>query len=73
MAGMRDKHIWIFNGGNDFSGNPKWLFMYIGKISSPTGFATTNGISSMYESWGFMPICINPKKAGASWNVPAFM
>lgn len=29
MAGMRDKHIWIFNGGNDFSGNPKWLFMYI--------------------------------------------
>lgn len=28
---MRDKHLWIFNGGADFSGNPKWLFMYIVK------------------------------------------
>lgn len=28
---MRDKHLWLFNGGADFSGNPKWLFMYIVK------------------------------------------
>lgn len=26
---MRDKKIWIFNAGMAFSGNPKWLFMYI--------------------------------------------
>ena len=26
---MRDKKIWIFNAGNAFDGNPKWLFMYI--------------------------------------------
>ena len=26
---LRDKHLWVFNAGNDFSGNPKWLFMYI--------------------------------------------
>ena len=26
----RDKYLWIFNGGGkSFSGNPKWLFMYI--------------------------------------------
>lgn len=28
---MRDKHIWIFNAGNSFDGNPKWLFLYITK------------------------------------------
>lgn len=26
---MRNKKIWIFNSGNSFDGNPKWLFMYI--------------------------------------------
>ena len=26
---MRNKNIWIFNAGNAFSGNPKWLFEYI--------------------------------------------
>ncbi len=26
---QRDKKIWIFNAGDAFSGNPKWLFMYI--------------------------------------------
>ena len=26
---MRDKTIWIFNAGNSFSGNPKWMFLYI--------------------------------------------
>ena len=25
----RDKNVWVFNAGNNFSGNPKWLFMYI--------------------------------------------
>ena len=25
----RNKHIWIFNAGNSYSGNPKWLFEYI--------------------------------------------
>lgn len=25
----RDKHLWVFNAGFSFSGNPKWLFMYI--------------------------------------------
>lgn len=28
---MRDKHIWIFNSGLSFDGNPKWLFLYIQK------------------------------------------
>lgn len=26
---MRNKNIWIFNAGNNFDGNPKWLFMYL--------------------------------------------
>lgn len=26
---MRDTNIWIFNSGMSFSGNPKWLFLYI--------------------------------------------
>lgn len=26
---QRDKHLWVFNAGMSFSGNPKWLFMYI--------------------------------------------
>lgn len=26
---QRDKKIWVFNAGDSFSGNPKWLFMYI--------------------------------------------
>lgn len=25
----RDNHIWVFNSGNFFSGNPKWLFLYL--------------------------------------------
>lgn len=25
----RNKKIWIFNAGNSFNGNPKWLFIYI--------------------------------------------
>ena len=27
----RSKNIWLFNAGNAFSGNPKWLFLYIQK------------------------------------------
>lgn len=26
---MRDKNTWVFNAGNAFSGNPKWLFEYV--------------------------------------------
>lgn len=26
---MRDKKIWVFNGGTAFEGNPKWLFLYV--------------------------------------------
>ena len=29
ITNQRDKKIWVFNAGNNFSGNPKWLFMYI--------------------------------------------
>ncbi len=25
----RNKNIWVFNAGSHFSGNPKWLFLYI--------------------------------------------
>lgn len=25
----RNKNIWVFNAGNSFNGNPKWLFIYI--------------------------------------------
>ncbi len=27
----RNKNIWIYNSGNTFSGNPKWMFMYMRK------------------------------------------
>ena len=29
MSEQRDKNLWIFNAGNSFSGNPKWMFEYI--------------------------------------------
>lgn len=29
MKNTRDKKLWIFNAGNSFAGNPKWLFEYI--------------------------------------------
>ncbi|NFO04756.1 hypothetical protein FDB23_11685 [Clostridium botulinum] len=28
---IRDDKIWIFNTGNSFNGNPKWLYIYINK------------------------------------------
>ncbi|MBC9953859.1 CDP-glycerol glycerophosphotransferase family protein [Leucobacter sp. cx-42] len=28
---MRNSHLWLFNCANTFSGNPKWLFLYIAK------------------------------------------
>jgi ornithine carbamoyltransferase len=29
MMLMRNKNIWLFNAGNAFAGNPKWLFLYM--------------------------------------------
>ena len=29
IATNRDNNLWIFNAGNTFTGNPKWLFIYI--------------------------------------------
>ena len=29
MSEQRDKKLWIFNAGNSFAGNPKWMFEYI--------------------------------------------
>ena len=29
MAQKRSDNIWVFNAGNNFSGNPKWLFLHI--------------------------------------------
>ena len=29
---QRDNNIWVFNDKNDFTGNPKWLFIYINKF-----------------------------------------
>ena len=32
MARLSRKNIWLFNSGNEFSGNPKWLFVYVNKF-----------------------------------------
>lgn len=29
MSKQRNKQLWIFNAGNSYSGNPKWMFEYI--------------------------------------------
>ena len=29
MKNMRDKQLWIFNAGNSYAGNPKWMFEYV--------------------------------------------
>ncbi len=29
---LRSKHVWMFNSGDTFSGNPKWLFVYVTKF-----------------------------------------
>lgn len=31
VLGVEKKHIWVFNSGLLFTGNPKWLFIYINK------------------------------------------
>lgn len=31
MSNERNKKFWVFNAGNYFSGNPKWLFLYLVK------------------------------------------
>lgn len=28
----RERSVWVFNGGNTFSGNPKWLFIHVAKF-----------------------------------------
>lgn len=28
----RDKRVWMFNSGDTFAGNPKWLFVYVTKF-----------------------------------------
>lgn len=30
--GTRDKNIWLYNSGMSFSGNPKWMFLYMKKF-----------------------------------------
>lgn len=29
LAGSRDRKIWLFNSGDTFAGNPKWMFLYV--------------------------------------------
>ena len=29
---QRDKRVWMFNSGDTFTGNPKWLFVYVTKF-----------------------------------------
>lgn len=29
---QRNDKIWIFNAGNTFTGNPKWMFIYVNKF-----------------------------------------
>lgn len=31
ILGVPKKNVWVFNAGMSFSGNPKWLFVYINK------------------------------------------
>lgn len=32
MENKRDEKIWIFNAGDSFTGNPKWMFIYVNKF-----------------------------------------
>lgn len=34
ILGVSKRNIWVFNSGLNFSGNPKWLFVYINKYRS---------------------------------------
>ena len=57
----RNKNLWIYNAGSSFSGNPKWMFLYMMKkhpdvkgVWLTYDFATTKYIRGLgYEAYLF--------------------
>ena len=67
---MRDKKIWIFNAGNAFDGNPKWLFMYIvnyRKDITPYWFCYTEETRNYIRKLGYQAFLFKSKMAGKNW------
>lgn len=63
---MRDKHIWIFNSGNSFDGNPKWLFLYITKYKkeiTPYWFCYKTETVEYIRSLGYKAYLFKSKEA----------
>ena len=63
---MRDKKIWIFNAGNAFDGNPKWLFMYIvnyRKDITPYWFCYTEETRNYIRKLGYQAFLFKSKMA----------
>ena len=63
---MRDKHIWIFNAGNSFDGNPKWLFLYITKYRkdiTPYWFCYQKQTVKYIRRLGYKAYLFNSKKS----------
>lgn len=63
---MRDKKIWIFNAGNSFDGNPKWLFMYIvnyRKDITPYWFCYTEETRKYVRKLGYQA-CLYKSRMG---------
>lgn len=63
---MRDKKIWIFNAGNSFEGNPKWLFLYITKYRkdiTPYWFCYDNKLKNYIRKLGYKAYLFTSKKA----------
>ena len=63
---MRDKKIWIFNAGNVFDGNPKWLFMYIvnyRKDITPYWFCYTEETRDYIRKLGYKAFLFKSKMA----------
>lgn len=63
---MRDKKIWVFNAGNAFSGNPKWLFLYVinyRKDITPYWLCYKKELVDQMRSMGYQAFLFGSKRA----------
>lgn len=63
---MRNKKLWIFNAGMAFSGNPKWLFLYIvnyRKDITPIWFCYDTKTKNIVKKLGYKA-CLFDSKEG---------
>lgn len=65
---MRDKRIWVFNSGDKFVGNPKYMFLYVNqyrKDITPYWFTTNKKVVEKIKKLGYKAYLYNTPKGDA--------